>query len=440
MSYVPSEQIISAPVSIYDIQQALGTYDNDLATLCMKPNINMWSPRKPIYSTKIQQLTNEDWQGSAHADANHKSGGGILKYVGGYDSNYISQAGDVISKVWEYDRPVLDGLCVFRLTDFSGYWHTAARMFSIDSIFGNINHIMIPSNQSEQGVNIGFSMSFHVVTGTLTAQELFGDCWNFYPGVILTAVGVDDYMYIKSAASPISAYASTPASIQINTAEFARQIAADWRASHSGDPYQNFPLRNNDRWTGCLVLLSRQFEGTSGSGHKPNETDQIVRLEYSAGVDRRILPLKQSKYTNIEWMKLRVKITKVYGYSRRYTLQILEVSANVLTTDRMSFTVDATMSVPTGAGTVSIQGHGSGQSSVTVSNYTNFTLSGTTGEVTLDILPSSVTTWDITTSSAGNQLCNGTLTFHNTKGDFQGTFSIDVNQGKGSYEKEITLM
>lgn len=48
MSYNSNNGIISAPVSIDDVKQALGESSNDLATLCKSENINIWSKYKPI--------------------------------------------------------------------------------------------------------------------------------------------------------------------------------------------------------------------------------------------------------------------------------------------------------------------------------------------------------------------------------------------------------
>lgn len=48
MSYNSETGIISAPVSINDVKQALGESSNDLATLCKSENINIWSKYKPI--------------------------------------------------------------------------------------------------------------------------------------------------------------------------------------------------------------------------------------------------------------------------------------------------------------------------------------------------------------------------------------------------------
>lgn len=48
MSYNSDSGIISTPVSIDDVKQALGESSNDLATLCKSENINIWSKYKPI--------------------------------------------------------------------------------------------------------------------------------------------------------------------------------------------------------------------------------------------------------------------------------------------------------------------------------------------------------------------------------------------------------
>lgn len=48
MPYNSENGIISAPVSIDDVKQALGESSDDLATLCKSENINIWSKYKPI--------------------------------------------------------------------------------------------------------------------------------------------------------------------------------------------------------------------------------------------------------------------------------------------------------------------------------------------------------------------------------------------------------
>lgn len=57
-----SNGIITAPISIADVKQALGVGSNDLATLCKSPQINMWSRNKPMSINKLFDITTEDKQ------------------------------------------------------------------------------------------------------------------------------------------------------------------------------------------------------------------------------------------------------------------------------------------------------------------------------------------------------------------------------------------
>lgn len=432
--------IISAPVSFADVNAVLGTSHTDLATLCMENLINMWSGRKPIYNTKWGILNTDDWNGVNRTLAGFKTGGGIKKAALSWDE-YITgmntSTGSVVSKIWEYDKPVADGSCKFRLTDFSGYYHNVGRVFNMGTLFGNISNILIPSADGETGRTVAFTFYFTNPTpdGGIAAAQLFGDCWTYYPCIILTngSTGSNSYQYAVTAPSPISAYAGTSMTITFDTADFAAAIASDFRSLHSGDPYANYPLRTGDKWTACLVLLSQQL--TSGI-HKIPSSATIIRLEYSSNVDRRTLPIKQTKYINIEWMKMRVTITKIAGYQRKYKIDSIVVTANILSTASMTFTVDAALSTP--QGTVNVVGVASGQS-INVTGYSSVVFSGSTGEIS-KTLSITETTYDNTATSAGNQLVNGTLTFRGSEGNFSGGFSIDVSGQSYKYTQEVNLL
>ena len=432
--------IISAPVSFADVNAVLGTSHTDLATLCMENLINMWSSRKPIYNTKWGILNTDDWNGVNRTLAGFKTGGGIKKAALSWDE-YITgmntSTGSVVSKIWEYDKPVADGSCKFRLADFSGYYHNVGRVFNMGTLFGNISNILIPSADGETGRTVAFTFYFTNPTpdGGIAAAQLFGDCWTYYPCIILTngSTGSNSYQYAVTAPSPISAYAGTSMTIAFDTADFAAAIASDFRSLHSGDPYANYPLRTGDKWTACLVLLSQQL--TSGI-HKIPSSATIIRLEYSSNVDRRTLPIKQTKYINIEWMKMRVTITKIAGYQRKYKIDSIVVTANILSTASMPFTVDAALSTP--QGTVNVVGVASGQS-INVTGYSSVVFSGSTGEIS-KTLSITETTYDNTATSAGNQLVNGTLTFRGSEGNFSGGFSIDVSGQSYQYTQEVNLL
>lgn len=441
---VVNNNIIAAPVSMQDVRQLLGNSSTDLATLCMASQINMWAARKPIYNTKVTQLTDADWKGNGRTLSGFKTGGGIKKWANTY-AQYISgmntSTGYVVSQVWAHDKPVRDGLCAFRLTDFSGYYHNVGRAFSITTLFGNLTNLLIPSRDGLEGRNVAFTMGFASTTpdGGIAASQLFGDCWNYYPAVIFTyGLSGDSYNihYAKAAPNPISAYAGSSVTINVDTAEFASAIADDYRAHYSGDPYANYPLRTGSNWTACLVLLS--YNLSSYATWKVPPTATIVRLEYSSGCDRKTLPIKQSKYLTIDWMKMNITIQRVSvsGNTSVYRISSITVTAKMLTTEDILFEVGAQLSTP--QGTVNVVGTASGQS-INVDNYTNVKFSGTAGEVT-KTLGITETTYTCTATTIGNKLCNGTLTFKNTKGDFSGTFSFDVSGGSGSYAKEVDLL
>ena len=436
---------ITAPVSFFDVNTVLGASYTDLFMMCTSNNINMWSAYKPIYSNKKEVLTDADYSGGAHTKSGYKTGGGILKITktGSTYKSDIGTDGNVSNAVWSWDKPVNDGVCFVRLTDFNNYYHGASAIFRITRIFGNVSYLMLPSSDSETGTNVSFAMSF--VNGQMTPSKLFGDCWDFYPSVIISSGGSDKLNYVKSAPSHISAYTgSSGVTINVSTRIFMDKMKSAWSSLHSGDAYQNFPFRTGDKWTATMVLINKYFDGGENDGFfSLSGSENIVRLEYespsaSTNVDRKTLPVKQSKYTNIEWMKMNITITRVSvsGDTSVYNLSSLTVTAKMLSTDSFSFQIGAQLSTP--QGTVNVQGVASGQS-VDIENYSNVTFSGTVGEVTKTISINQ-TTYTNTASTIGNKLCNGTLIFKNTKGNFSGTFSFDISGGAYSYTKEINLL
>lgn len=305
---------------------------------------------------------------------------------------------------------------------------------------------MFPSGDSVAGSNIAFAMSF--VSGHMTPAKLFGDCWsNFYPAVILTNGGTDKIHYVKSAPNPISSYTgSSGVTININTRDFADQTMTDWRASHSTNPYDAYPFRTGDKWTACVVLVSRTFGGGAGSDHKLGDSDNIVRLEYASPsgdshVDRRTLPIKQSKYNNIEWMKMKVVANFVEnsGTNAVWTISSITVTAKMLSTSSITFSIDA-IGLGTPQGTVNVEGSGSSTSGGTldVTGYSSVTFSGTTGEVTKTLTFNTTKYYIPQSATTGNKLCNGTLRFNNSAGNFTGIFSIDITTPP--QESEVQLL
>jgi hypothetical protein len=116
MSYNKDTALITAPVAMSDVQNALGISTKTLSGLCTSANINKWSKCKPIRSDEKSQLSSfagSDTQwGLTIPTINPPYG-----LVSGYsDSN------------WEYNKPrgVKDDVVeYYRLLDFDGYYHAA---------------------------------------------------------------------------------------------------------------------------------------------------------------------------------------------------------------------------------------------------------------------------------------------------------------------------
>lgn len=425
-------------------------------TVSARVPINIWSARKPVYSTKIGTLTTDEWNAYAHEEDNYKNGGGIKKPVVSGQA-YISGIGDYgnpADAVWVYDRPIKDGLCVFRLTDFWGYYHKAVPTFEVLPILSNLTSIPVPSSGSttDLGQELEFGIKFKFIDKCISPKQLFLDCQSpaFYPGVIISC-GSYKLTYVKTSNQPIDSYLNTNYEtvvyVKVHTRTFMDKMTAYWSERYAGDPYQSFPFRTGDKWTITYVLLDTPFDGGTneyGGLYTLGSGNSIVRLEYAkpAGdehADRRIMPLKQSKFTSIEWMKLRVQVS-YDGVNRVWKLSVLRVTAKMLTTSAETFTIDARLSTTTN-GVVNVENHGSGRV-VSVNGYGGpVTLQGSVGqEVSYAITNYPATTYDLTNvTGTGNKICAGDITFtHATIGSFVGSFSINT-ENTGDLIKDIQL-
>ena len=107
-----SNGIITAPVSIDDVKQALGVGSNDLATLCKSPQINMWSRNKPvIYPAPF----------SSNYGAGLDGKFGIQPFTFTDLSTINTRYVDGNKNGWVYTPPTGGATAPYRLGDFNGY-------------------------------------------------------------------------------------------------------------------------------------------------------------------------------------------------------------------------------------------------------------------------------------------------------------------------------
>jgi len=147
-----SNGIITAPVSISDIQNAIGVAGGgDLATLCVSNNINPWAKYKPVRRQVIDTVdgqwdrSNNCWLSSAHwwkqTQAGSATQGGTpvgscgfhIEYFTGFGS--YNTSGTFAYKLingllgWTYEKPAGGSQSPYRQQDFAQYYHNAIQPY-----------------------------------------------------------------------------------------------------------------------------------------------------------------------------------------------------------------------------------------------------------------------------------------------------------------------
>lgn len=127
MAYNSTTQIITAPVDVGDVSNALGIDILDIGTLCDSDLINRWSFNKSIRSSNPGILSREDIM-LARAGLSPVSIGKLLQSAIGNSSLPLYSKDECLSEIkeWGYLRP--RGATYsewFRLLDFNGYNHKA---------------------------------------------------------------------------------------------------------------------------------------------------------------------------------------------------------------------------------------------------------------------------------------------------------------------------
>lgn len=171
-----SNGIISAPVSIKDVQEVLGETSNDLAILCKSSKINPFSLRKPITNRKLFGMKDGDYNGT---DGDY---GIRVESVRSF-SALLSLYENNENKGYSYSAPTGDLLSPYRLEDFNGYNHNATtniRNFKVTLSFDSSGKRLITGScdftlQDGDGVAIG---------------NIFDNC---YFGIVLCQQGKAKY-------------------------------------------------------------------------------------------------------------------------------------------------------------------------------------------------------------------------------------------------------
>lgn len=443
--------VVGNPLNQADVQRALGVGSsvNKWSQLCTHANINKWNAYKPIYHSKITRLTDAE-RAAGRTVSGYLVSWGMMKRISSAWSDFMDNYGEIKSFPWIYDKPVWDGTSKFRITDFIGYNSDVRRLVAVS--FSSWD-LWLPSATGSVGYSLwaqltGLSTVSSQNTGAMRWQELFGNCLNYYPTLIMTAG--TNYVYAKSSDYTIQDLINrgdTGATIYVNTATLADAMIRD------GSAYDVYPLNDNALWRMTMVLCSSKITGEAASiSHHIPSGANILRLEYESGADRTTKNAKLLKHKAFSSMSAKVTLEKVSGYSYRYRLSKIELTAEKLTEDAVSFTCNFSLSAQVGTVYVYNEGSATGGQALTVNNYLGPTINfaaDETGTITKtwqygstsgNALPE--TYWDITQAQTGSnqRLSTGHLYFTSPIGTFDnGWGDIDVSGQSYRYTREFTL-
>ena len=150
--------IITAPVSVYDIQRVLGVGSPDVGTLCKHANINKWAKYKPVRLNLIDitpqwDYTNNVWRSSATWYKGNASIYNAYGWAAPYNNSLLTLLNSCYNRNntpagthngWEsqlprggsYNEP-------YRLTDFAQYNHKA---YKPSNTYSCNDTIYVPNN------------------------------------------------------------------------------------------------------------------------------------------------------------------------------------------------------------------------------------------------------------------------------------------------------
>ena len=450
-----SNGMITAPVSIQDVRQTLGNSSTDLGTLCKASQINMWAKFKPIYHSEVGLLKNSQRQNSGHSVSGYAISWGIMKPAVSSWLDYIDTSNGVVkSGAWGYDRPQGGTASPYRLADFveisdsgvvtgNGYSHSAKCPIQIT--LSQNSEIPVPYSAQEDGDTLMFLFTFQngivgwSASHSLKIGEIFASELSYYPTVIFTCYyNGRIYEYTKSSDNTVSYYTGNVnpvVQVPIDTKVLAQSVI------HDGGDYHIGALADDAEWTACMVLVRDKVVGTT-TQHTINN-NQIRRLEYSTGIDRKIMKIKNtSRLDAITALSYTITIRKmengVYYYIESITVSI----TTKRTGSSLSWGVDASFACLVGviggtgwAGTNQYENKENWATFYLFVDDTGKTITKTLSPV--NSYPEYRFTGDI---YPGQRIAAGDLSFTASGMHKSGSFSFNVADGASSYSQTVTII
>ena len=298
MAYNSETGIITGPVSINDVQLALGVSSDDVSTLCTHQNINIWAMYKPVANTILLPAYMSQWNSilkewNLNANWFHgtQSAGwryglsftgynSIASLVAAYDNATDNMNG------WVYHRPQVTANSKPRLSDFASYNHKAAQLgagFIVSSPVGidsNLKGTLVASfSYSRPGSN------------NITPENLFGS--NIYFGVALvyngsvamygTADNANEFIIQKQITFPVNSEGRT-----YDVYPFLCTAKQSFDGAQVANTFYTIPLLTKTtlavKSQSSTFRVSIQGEYLTGTQQNPYKTRAVITITPTANI------------------------------------------------------------------------------------------------------------------------------------------------------------
>lgn len=263
--------ITNAPISIYDVQRALGTNEQDLGSLCKHANINPMAKYKPVRYSKLSPLTDAEFKSTNY---------GLVT------GNTFNASDSNPSNTWTYNKPTGGSSQPYRLTDFDGYDNLACPPFAFEV-------------SGELASSVGLSFYINSV-----AKEVYtGMRWTPDTGITFSDLLAVDGRYLCVAIHDLDKTGSCVVILNKNVASIGQYVCTvvlyAEQKTISGITYPAVSLLNDRSRSGhnfrFIVGMRNNNDGQSNSqAYKVLETSAVSGLTSLAmieGIDRKTIRL-----------------------------------------------------------------------------------------------------------------------------------------------------
>ena len=348
--------IISAAVSVYDVQRAIGVGSGDVATLCTSENIKQWARYRPIdYPNRSQQISEAQRASKNYGIGNipvWKSGktiGNMVNFWTGLDTSSTNYPSGYDSSTLpaEWWTKVLPATTSFkRLTDFVCTEDTTKGYFSqAEPPIGSIDQL---GNDSRGNATVVYRMGLNGVTAglTITYSDLGtmsdNDFQNLYFGVVIKTANTIYLATQDNTVGTIDGAGSTLWSMGASI-HFKLPTSGElYTAALNSTPVKVFPvLTSVKRYYGTEATIASISANTTGTFIALQEPEEVAfTITQTQGIITNFFAWKDTtQSTRLIYFSFELACTEAtVTHYFKSDLELLDGNGNIIGTTQVSST------------------------------------------------------------------------------------------------------